>query len=65
MFCRGSVAKSAGPEAVQQQKKRGKNERRLSAEKGSPTAATMETRRGAKAPLVSLLSQAFARSHPM
>lgn len=39
----------------------------MSGDKASKTAATMETQRGAKAPLVSFLSQAFAhpRSHPL
>lgn len=43
----------------------GRNELRMFAEKGSTTAATMETQRGAKAPLVSSLSQAADRSHPV
>lgn len=46
------------------QSAREKNERQMPGEKRGTTSATMETQRGAKAPLVSSLSQAFARSAP-
>lgn len=49
---------------VREQKKREKNERQTSGEKGDTTAATMETQREAKAPLISSLSQSLCSFTP-